>query len=191
MAVKRYNGTAWVTEAGGQAAQSSSNTANALVLRDGSGNFSAGAITATTVNATTDLQFNGSSITGAWQTWAPTLSGGWLNGNGVWTARYNQIGKTVNFLAIFIVGSTTTKGAGIAVSLPVTAQSSSGFMANAYFTQGVTRITAFPLANATSCVLGVSVATTSYSSYGAASATVPFTWATGDGIYFFGTYEAA
>ena len=44
----------------------------------------------------------------AWQTWAPVLSGGWANGNGVWNARYAQIGKTVHVAAFFTLGTTTT-----------------------------------------------------------------------------------
>jgi len=51
MAVKRWNGTAWVTQAGAIAA-TSANTVSTIVQRDGSGNFSAGAITATSVTAT-------------------------------------------------------------------------------------------------------------------------------------------
>jgi hypothetical protein len=57
----------------------------------------------------------------AWQTYAPTLSGGWANGNGTYSvAKYCKIGKTVIVKVIFVVGSTTTKGTDLIISLPVT-----------------------------------------------------------------------
>jgi hypothetical protein len=61
---------------------------------------------------------------GAWETWAPALAGGWLNGNGTWSATYAQLGKTVYVSALFTIGSSTTKGGGLSVSLPVTMASS-------------------------------------------------------------------
>jgi hypothetical protein len=82
-----------------------------------------GMFTVTTDNDQLDY-YNGSAWVsavpiGAWKTWSPTLLAGWANGNGVWTARYAQIGKTVICSAEFIIGSTTTIGANLQVSLPV------------------------------------------------------------------------
>jgi len=64
MAVKRWNGSAWVVNAGTTTNATSANTVNTIVQRDGSGDFSAGTITATTVNAT-NVQMGGVTATSA------------------------------------------------------------------------------------------------------------------------------
>jgi hypothetical protein len=129
----------------------------------------------------------------AWKTWAPTLSGGWANGNGTWTARYVQIGKTVHVAASFTIGSTTTKGTTLTVSLPVNMfnQSlTSGFNARA----GIGG-TIYPLFMGASSVgainLFVSNAAGTYAAYNGVTSTVPATWATSDSIIFGITYQAA
>lgn len=130
---------------------------------------------------------------GAWQTWAPTLSSGWANGNGVWSdSKYCQIGKTVHFRATFTLGSTTTKGAGLVCSLPVTGSGSGLYNINGTFQQGTTRNTGFNIGQSTTQItMGVSRADTTYVQYAAVTSLIPFTWATGDIIWFTGTYEAA
>jgi hypothetical protein len=45
----------------------------------------------------------------AWQSWSPTLSGGWLNGNGVWTAKYAKLGKIVYAVGSFVLGQQRPK----------------------------------------------------------------------------------
>jgi len=130
---------------------------------------------------------------GAWETWAPTLSGGWANGNGTWTARYVQIGKTVHVAASFIIGSTTTKGTTLTVSLPVN-------MFNQSLASGSTGRAGiggaiFPLlmgaSNAGAINLWSLNASLTYGQYATTSATVPATWATNDTIIFGITYQAA
>jgi len=64
MAVKRWNGSAWVVNAGTTTNATSANTVSTIVQRDGSGDFSAGTITATTVNAT-NVQMGGVTATSA------------------------------------------------------------------------------------------------------------------------------
>lgn len=131
---------------------------------------------------------------GAWATYTPTLSGGWANGNGTWDALYTQIGKTVHWTAIFTLGTTTTKGSTMLVSLPVTGRGTQyahhvvGFLA----TGGTTRYIAAILPNSTTNIeVGTSVASATHTTFNAMTATTPFTWATGDQIRLSGTYEAA
>jgi hypothetical protein len=129
----------------------------------------------------------------AWQSYAPVLSGGWLNGNGTYEAVYCQIGKTVHVRLRFTVGSTTTKGTTMQFSLPVAASSSNVQSAPNVFLRA---------ASNTFLGIGNFEATTSIriyaynvaGTYGAITnitSTVPATWATGDFIYLSFTYEAA
>ena len=132
----------------------------------------------------------------AWQSWAPTLSGGWLNGNGTWEAFYVKIGKIVHVDAAFTLGSTTTKGTGLTISLPVTAKRpgtnvrrtignvigfiGSGFHAMTMLQNTTTSVTLYAINSATAYAQAANVTTV-----------IPATWGTGDSIHFSFTYEAA
>jgi hypothetical protein len=157
------------------------------------------------VSVQTDLDdltyYNGSAWTaglsfGAWKTWAPTLSGGWANGNGTWTADYIQIGKTVHVRGKFVLGTTTTKGANLNITLPITASTNSigtnsttaGFAVCAGvntallwgYVTGSTTITLFAMDSAAT-----------YLRRSGIDASTPAVWATGDQFNFSVTYEAA
>ena len=129
----------------------------------------------------------------AWVTYAPTLSSGWLNGNGTYDAKYCKIGKIVHWRVTFTLGSTTTKGAGMVMSLPVTAAATnSAVSAQGFLVTGSTRYIASVLFNNTTTVnIGTSVASATYTTWNTMTATTPFTWATGDIVILAGTYEAA
>lgn len=128
----------------------------------------------------------------AWDTWAPVLGGGFTNGNGVWSARYTQIGKTVHFNAEFTSGTTSVYGAGLTVSLPVTAVARLGSNVVSYQRRGATRFPLFALStDPTFVTLTALNASATYTSTTNISATIPVTWATGDNIAIAGTYEAA
>jgi hypothetical protein len=128
---------------------------------------------------------------GAWTTWSPVLGGGWLNGNGVWTATYAQIGKTVVVRGSFTVGSTTTKGTDMRVTLPVTA-ASSALAWNCYSSvAGSQAALIIRLESTTSLRVVAQVASATYVTVTQITATVPATWGTGDTIAFQITYEAA
>lgn len=131
--------------------------------------------------------------TGEWQTWAPVLSGGFSNGNGVWDAKYTQLGKTVHFSAFFTAGTTTTFGAGLTVTLPVAALSSStARLVNGFFAKGTARHPLTVIASSTTAMtLAANNAAGTYVQTTNISSTIPFTWATGDTIQLSGTYEAA
>jgi hypothetical protein len=129
----------------------------------------------------------------AWKTWAPTLSAGWLNGNGTYIARYAQIGKIVHVYLFFTVGSTTTKGTGMTFSLPVTAAANQTHANGNSFQevagtgfQGLIR-----LSSTTTAINQQIDANGTYLRTTGTSATVPATWATGNTVYFNFTYQAA
>lgn len=132
----------------------------------------------------------------AWTSWAPTLSGGWANGNGTWTAHYAKLGKIVHVRGKFVVGSTTTKGTSLKFSLPFTANS------NAVTTSSIPVAYAVVAGSQVQTLFGFVDATTTgqlyalnasgtYLTRSTVTATVPATWATSDEIYFAFTYEAA
>lgn len=132
----------------------------------------------------------------AWQTWAPTLSAGWLNGNGVWNvAKYCQIGKTVFVKGSFTLGTTTTKGADCLVSLPVTAvtHATAGQATGAgYWTPaGIGSWGVVYVYTTTTARLLAYTTAAAYLDSALFSATVPGVWATSNTISFSFSYEAA
>jgi len=129
----------------------------------------------------------------AWQSWSPAFSGGWANGNGTWTATYVKIGKTVHWRAFFVLGSTTTKGTSMLVSLPVTAAYvNSTVSSSCLLVTGSSRYAGVVIPNTTGTIsVQTSVASATYTTANAITSTTPFTWATGDSVMLAGTYEAA
>jgi hypothetical protein len=140
---------------------------------------------------------NGSSYDpvelGAWQTWAPTLSGGWLNGNGTWSAVYTQVGKTIHVRANFTLGSTTTKGTGMIMSFPVPSKYTNGdlILCNCYLSVagGTVVIGIARVNNASTFRIESIKADSTYAQREPITATAPATWATGDTFAFGFTYE--
>lgn len=128
----------------------------------------------------------------AWTTWAPTLSSGWLNGNGTWDANYAQVGKIVVVNAVFTIGSTTTKGTTLQVSLPVTAADTVGLVGTAYANSGGSTYQLANLIQSTTTLRLYAInAAGTYSAIVGITSAVPATWATGDVIRFQCVYEAA
>jgi hypothetical protein len=131
----------------------------------------------------------------AWQTWAPTLSNTWANGNGVWDAKYVKIGKIVHVSAVFTLGTTTTKGASVAqVSLPVTAASTKPLNSApcAITVAGASGPLMFcSIASTTTASFFTFNASATYLTRNNVSSTVPGTWATNDVMQIAFTYEAA
>jgi hypothetical protein len=128
----------------------------------------------------------------AWQSWAPTLSGGWLNGNGTWDANYAQIGKNVIVNGVFTIGSTTTKGTTLQISLPVTAKDTVGLVGTAYANSGgSTFLLANLIQSTTTLRLYAINSAATYGTIVGITATVPTTWTTGDVVRLQCVYEAA
>ena len=130
----------------------------------------------------------------AWTSWTPTLSGGWANGNGVWTAKYSQIGKRVIATGYFVVGSTTTKGTTLNVNLPVTAATSNNVNGVAWCgttaSTGLSTLSVLPSSTTVVQLAAVNSAGT-YTSLAAVAAAAPITWATSSVFSFTVIYEAA
>jgi hypothetical protein len=132
----------------------------------------------------------------AWQSFAPTLSGGWLNGNGTWTASYAQLGKIVFVRAKFTVGSTTTRGTTLTISLPVTAaanQVSVVSTTSGFCTAGGvnTNLLWGNMSSTTTVTMFAQSAASAYLTRASITATVPATWATSDDFVYNLVYEAA
>ena len=136
------------------------------------------------------------TIGAEWVDYTPTL-GAWTVGNGTYYARYAQVNKIVHFEMQFVVGSTSNTAAlGPIFSLPITPRSGSrwayGFSGFALDVSIGTQapLRAWPvLTNSFYPVL--TNTTTTYGDTYYISGTTPFTWATGDILLMFGTYEAA
>jgi len=128
----------------------------------------------------------------AWTTWAPTLSGGWLNGNGVWDANYAQLGKTVFVNGLFTLGTTTTRGTILQVSLPVTAKDTVGVIASGTMSVGGSTFVASVLIQSTTTVrFYAHNSANPYASVSTITTTIPGTWAATDLFRFQLVYEAA
>ena len=129
----------------------------------------------------------------AWQTWAPTLSNGWANGNGTWSAQYAKLGKLVFVSGIFTLGTTTTKGTGCNVSLPVAARTGSMIYAFKGILSAAGTSYELTVAGATTTTMSLLAQNTAgtYLTRATVTSTVPATWVTGDEIRFIGFYEAA
>ena len=128
-----------------------------------------------------------------WTTWAPTLAGGWANGNGTYTARFCQIGKTVHNSVRFVIGSTTTKGTDIRLNLPVTAAFANGnaWVAANLRAGGVTSYGIIQLQTVNQIQILASNVAGTYLQGTTITSTVPGTWATGETFTVDFTYQAA
>lgn len=130
----------------------------------------------------------------AWTSWSPTLSGGWANGNGVWTAKYAKLGKNVIATGYFVVGSTTTKGTTLNVSLPVTAATSNNVNGTAWCgttaSTGLSTLNVVPSSTTVVQLAAINSAGT-YTALAAVAAAAPITWATNSVLSFTVIYEAA
>jgi len=135
----------------------------------------------------------GLKYTGGWTTWTPTYANFTL-GNGTTTARYQKIGKTVNFSIDITFGSTTSVSGLIQVSVPINQSNAAG----AYFANG----RAFDSSTTLNWLLNAVVVTNqvyvfnmdssgTYIQRTPTSSTAPITWATGDTINLVGSYEVA
>lgn len=145
----------------------------------------------------TDKRIQGSNLGyGAWTSFSVT----WTNlteGNGVETAYYKQIGKTVHFYVHFVFGSTSSMDGNPSISLPVTAAN----WAKTNIPLGIAQmldsgVTVYAgtinWGSTTTAVFRVSDASGTYlANKTTISSSVPMTWATDDEITCSGIYEAA
>jgi hypothetical protein len=131
----------------------------------------------------------------AWQTWSPTYAN-LTPGNGVTTAGYTQVGKTILFRIRFVMGSTSSMGTAPTFTLPVTSSSNYDVQANIgliYILDSGTDDYQGRVAwgSVTTARLLVENTSGTYNSLSAIASTVPMTWTTSDQWYATGFYEAA
>lgn len=159
----------------------------------------ANAVTASSILAgavTPEKLVSGAGTSWAWQSWTPT----WTNltvGNGTTNYRYTQIGKTVHFRGSVIFGSTSAMSTTPTFTLPVT--SSSNYTASRS-PLGASEILDSGTADHFGPVIWLSTTTAKVSVFNAAgtyltfvdvTSAIPMTWATNDGLFFWGSYEVA
>lgn len=133
---------------------------------------------------------------GVWQSYTPT----WSNltiGNATVVARYTQIGKTVRVRMYVALGSTSSVGTNVSVSLPVTAASYSGTttippIGLSVYWNGTSASTGQVQWESTTLArLYVFLASGTYTTLQNLSSTIPTTWTTGNEIQLSFEYEAA
>jgi len=144
--------------------------------------------------AATGLSYKSATTLYPWQTWSPTYSNLTI-GNGTVTARYQQIGKTVNVFWRLVFGSTTTFTSYPQIGLPVVNSSQTKFFTGAgYFEDaGITAYTGVCYvegSNRFQVLLSKTNGTYSESQF-LTSTSVPFTWGTSDEMAAFFSYEVA
>lgn len=139
---------------------------------------------------------SGSGSGWSWATYSPTLSNITI-GNGTVVAKYIQTGKQVTARITITFGSTSAMGTTPQISLPVSA--SSGYLAGAE-SYGTAQILhngnyinpAVTIVVDTNNVEAYAIDTsTTYAKYADITSSVPFSWGTGDALYFYLSYEAA
>jgi hypothetical protein len=127
----------------------------------------------------------------AWTAYTPSITNISV-GNGTHNSRYLKIGRLVIVHIVFTFGSTTTISGPPRFTLPFTA---SGFILHTqagFVDAGVGGFVAFPEPDRTNEIVLNAVATSgAYASQAGTSATVPFTWTTGDMILVGGIYNSA
>lgn len=133
-------------------------------------------------------------IVNAWATWSPTLTNITL-GNGTLNARHRKVGKTVEYLFAFTMGSTSAMGTGPTFTLPVAPHSSlsttftplgGGFVIDAGTTQALASVR-FNSGSTVDVIIWGSAGTNADPKQ--ITATVPMTWTTNDLLVVSGIYE--
>jgi hypothetical protein len=130
---------------------------------------------------------------GAWTTFTPTLTNITI-GNGGITARYQQVGKTVNFQIGLSLGTTSSVSGFLQMTLPVIAANAGAYSTLLYDDSAATWYEGYFRNNAAGnadMYLYVILTNGTYGAYSLSGNTVPFTWAAGDYLIIRGSYEAA
>lgn len=163
-----------------------------------------------TINGGTDYTLTNAAITDIsyskaatpvgfpqWFAYTPTFANTTL-GSATVAGRFSMSGKTVSFMASFVLGAGSAIGTTPTATFPVTASSTSmvaGVSPIGHTNSNDTGTNSYvgPLMwNSTTTALPtVIVASGTYATIGTLSATGPFTFASGDGVYVEGSYEAA
>ena len=135
----------------------------------------------------------GLKYTGGWTSYTPTW-GNLTVGNGTVNARYQKIGKIVNVYVDFVFGSTSSISGGANFTIPIalaTNSSSYQFYGELLDNGTADYSGAIIVVGAGNCYISALNAGTTFLNPQSVSATVPFTWTTGDGFQFIFSYEVA
>jgi hypothetical protein len=130
---------------------------------------------------------------GAWTSYTPTLQSITL-GNGTLVGKYAQIGNMVFVVVTLDLGSTTTISTFPRFSLPVAAELYSGnILGGAQLTDaGVVNYAGIvAMEDANTVQVYCQKSSTNHIQYDFIGGTTPFTWVTGDKIWFQISYKAA
>jgi len=165
---------------------SARNTALASVLREGMFAYLSDADTLTCYTGSTWVT---AATVGQWTAYTPSTTNITLGTGSTNTGRWSRYGRTVHVVGNFTLGTGGSFTGEAQLGLPFTA-AAHRFFGTAYFTDAST---------AANCQVAVAHVPSSadyaqfrYSgSNGAAQATVPFTWTTGDSIWWSVTFEAS
>jgi hypothetical protein len=128
-----------------------------------------------------------------WTTWTPSYTRLTI-GNGTVVARYQQIGKTINFYWRLTWGSTTSVTNFPVVSAPVTGAYTNQYevgLATLLDVTGVGYTGRASLSSGTGLLISSEYAAESYVRLAALESAAPATWTTSDIWTITGTYEAA
>jgi hypothetical protein len=140
--------------------------------------------------AATGLAWKTATTQFPWITWTPTY-GGITIGNGTVQAKYQQIGKTVNFYWKLIFGSTSSVGSDPYFALPVTKAVTGYIFHEGNYTDASsgTFSKGFGVNTGTLTYLYVLNTAGTYAAASTVSSTVPFTLAVNDELFISGSYE--
>ncbi|MFI8962043.1 hypothetical protein ACIGO8_08000 [Streptomyces sp. NPDC053493] len=151
-------------------------------------------VTAATMNQEIRDQLN--SMFAAWTSYTPTWTASTTNpvlGNGSLTGVYMKVGRTCHVQVELSCGTTTTYGSGNwSLGLPFTSTNSGGLRIGVAQASGSIRAAGQVTVNTSASTFGLWFpATGSVSNLSAATATVPYTWASTNFLRCSFTYETA
>ena len=132
-----------------------------------------------------DFDVESTSFTPTWT--------GYTRGNGTTQASYVRLGKSVTVWITETLGTTSSLGGSLNLTLPITAVNSGRVFGACYFRDAAVNYYGgqmFALST-TSIDLYTSVASGTYLSTANVTSTIPFTWGTNDQIIVFLSFEAA
>jgi len=129
---------------------------------------------------------------GTYTAYTPTIGGGVTVGNGVFDAVYCKVNKMVHIKGTFQLGSTSAITGLILMFLPFTAGQTIGVGSCIMEDAGAAALPGIFYQNSTTqyYLMAINAAGT-FATQSVTSATVPFTWTTGDRLHWNFTYEAA
>jgi len=130
----------------------------------------------------------GLKYTGGWTTYTPTYSNITV-GNGTVDARWCRIGKMVFVYYRLVFGSTSSIGSSPYFTLPTGSSYPQRQTTGVLKDQGVSDYVGIAQIEGSNVFLGSFLASGTYGTIGAVSATVPFTWGNTDSFFFFLSYE--